>query len=150
MLMNNKETAMQKVKDARPHIVMSSRDAERLEALLDSLPKSAFPGKEDLESELERAEIVEPNKVPPTVITMNSTVKFRVESSSQQFTLTLVYPKDMDSSSDKISILAPVGSALIGLAVGDTIEWPKPGGGMLQVYVEEVIYQPERSGEYHR
>ncbi len=141
---------MHNTEDARPHIVISSRDAERLEALLDSLPKGSFPGKEELESELQRAEIVEPNEIPPTVITMNSTVKFRVESSAQQFTLTLVYPKDMDSSSEKISILAPVGSALIGLAVGDSIEWPKPGGGMLRVCVEDVIYQPERSGEYHR
>lgn len=136
--------------DTRPHIVISSLDAERLEALLDSLPQDSFPGKEELESELARAEIVEPNEVPSTVITMNSTVRFRVESSSQEFTLTLVYPQDMDSSSDKISILAPVGSALIGLSVGDSIEWPKPGGGMLRVFVEDVIYQPERSGEYHR
>lgn len=136
--------------NAKPKIIISSRDAERLEALLDSLPRGSFPGKEDLESELARAEIVEPQDVPSTVITMHSTVKFRVESSSEDFTLTLVYPDDMDSSSSKISILAPVGSALIGLSVGDSIEWPKPGGGVLRVRVEEVVYQPERSGEYHR
>lgn len=136
--------------NTRPKIIISSLDAERLDALLDSLPHGSFPGKDDLESELARAEIVEPKDVPATVITMNSTVKFRVESSSEDFTLTLVYPKDMDSSSSKISILAPVGSALIGLSVGDSIEWPKPGGGVLRVRVEEVVYQPERSGEYHR
>lgn len=136
--------------NTRPKIIISSLDAERLEALLDSLPHGSFPGKDDLESELARAEIVEPKDIPSTVITMNSTVKFRVESSSEDFTLTLVYPKDMDSSSSKISILAPVGNALIGLSVGDSIEWPKPGGGVLRVRVEEVIYQPERSGEYHR
>lgn len=134
----------------KPHIVISSLDAERLEALLDSSPQGSFPGKEELEAELTRAEIVEPDQIPSTVITMNSTVRFRVESSSQEFTLTLVYPRDIDSSSDKISILAPVGSALIGLSVGDSIEWPKPGGGMLRVCVEDVVYQPERSGQYHR
>lgn len=134
----------------RPKVIMSSLDAERLDALLESLPHGSFPGKDELESELVRAETVDPKDVPPTVITMNSTVRFRVESSSEDFTLTLVYPKDMDSSSDKISILAPVGSALIGLSVGDTIEWPKPGGGVLRVLVEEVVYQPERAGEYHR
>lgn len=136
--------------NTRPKIVISSRDAERLDALLNSLPRGAFPGKDDLEAELTRAEIAAPEEIPATVITMNSTVKFRVESSSEDFTLTLVYPKDMDSSSSKISILAPVGSALIGLSVGDSIEWPKPGGGVLRVRVEEVVYQPERSGEYHR
>jgi regulator of nucleoside diphosphate kinase len=134
----------------RPNIVISSLDAERLEALLDSLPKGAFPGKEGLESELARADIVAPKDVPATVITMNSTVRFRVESTPEEFTLTLVYPKDVDSSSSKISILAPVGSALLGLSVGDSIEWPKPGGGVLRVRVEEVVYQPERSGEFHR
>lgn len=136
--------------DTRPHIVISSLDADRLEALMDSLPPSSFPGKEALEAELARAEIVRPDEVPPNVITMNSTVKFRVESSSQDFTLTLVYPKDMDTNSEKISILAPVGSALLGLSVGDCIEWPKPGGGLLRVRVEEIVYQPERSGEFHR
>lgn len=136
--------------NSRPKIIISSLDAERLEKLLDSLPKGSFPGKEELEAELTRADIVDPEDIPSTVITMNSTVKFKVESSPEDFTLTLVYPKDIDASSNKISILAPVGSALIGLSVGDSIEWPKPGGGVIQVRVEDVIYQPERSGEYHR
>lgn len=136
--------------NSKPNITISSLDAERLETLLDSLPHDAFPGKSDLMSELNRADIVAPAEVPPSVITMNSTVRFSVESSSEDFTLTLVYPKDMDGSSDKISILAPVGSALLGLSVGSTIEWPKPGGGVINVRVEEVVYQPERAGEYHR
>nr|SPS05835.1 Regulator of nucleoside diphosphate kinase [Candidatus Nitrotoga fabula] len=134
----------------RPKIIISSVDADRLERLLDSLSSEAFPGKEELEAELARAEIVDPEDVPPTVVTMNSTVTFRVESSSQSFTMQLVYPKDMDSSSNKISILAPVGSALLGLSQGDEIEWPKPGGGVLHVRIETVTYQPERAGEYHR
>lgn len=134
----------------RPKIIISSVDADRLERLLDSLSSEAFPGKEELEAELARAEIVDPEDVPPTVVTMNSTVTFRVESSSQSFTMQLVYPRDMDSSSNKISILAPVGSALLGLSQGDEIEWPKPGGGVLHVRIETVTYQPERAGEYHR
>ena len=134
----------------RPKIVISSLDADRLGKLLDSLSDSAFPGKAELEAELTTAKIVDPEEVPPTVVSMNSTVRFRVESSSDEFSLTLAYPKDMDSSGDKISILAPVGSALLGLSQGDQIEWPKPGGGLLRVRIEEVVYQPERSGEYHR
>lgn len=136
--------------NTRPNIVISSVDAERLEALLANLPREAFPGRAELEGELSRAEIVVPADIPPTVVTMNSTVRFRVASSTEQFTLTLVYPRDMDSSSGKISILAPVGSALLGLSQGDEIEWPKPGGGILRVRIEEVLYQPERGGEFHR
>lgn len=94
--------------------------------------------------------MVDPEEIPPTVVTMNSTVRFRVESSAEEFCLTLVYPKDVDTSGEKISILAPVGSALLGLAQGDEIEWPKPGGGVLRVRIVEVTYQPERSGEYYR
>ncbi|MDN3519857.1 nucleoside diphosphate kinase regulator [Aquisalimonas lutea] len=134
----------------RPNIVISSLDADRLEKLMDSLPDGAFPGKAELETELARADIVEPTEMPSSVVTMNSTVRFRVEASDEEFTLTLVYPKELDSSGSKISILAPVGSALLGLAQGDEIEWPKPGGGVLRVRIEEVVYQPERSGEYHR
>jgi regulator of nucleoside diphosphate kinase len=81
---------------------------------------------------------------------MNSTVRFKVESSDEEFCMTLVYPKDVDASGSKISILAPVGSAMIGLSEGDTMAWPKPGVGVLNVRVEEVTYQPERAGELHR
>ena len=134
----------------RPKLIISALDADRLEDILAGLSSSTFPGKADLESELARAEIVEPEDMPPNVVSMNSTVTFQVASSAEEFTLTLVYPHDMDASSGKISILAPVGSALLGLAEGDEIEWPKPGGGVLRVRIKKVVYQPERSGEYHR
>lgn len=134
----------------KPAIVISSRDAERLDALLESLPTKAFPGKAELESELDRADVVDPRDIPPTVVTMNSTVKFRVQSSQEEFQMTLVYPRDMDESGTKISVLAPVGSALLGLSQGDEIEWPRPGGGVLSVRIEEIVYQPERAGEFHR
>jgi regulator of nucleoside diphosphate kinase len=134
----------------KPKIVISSLDAERLEALLESLPKHAFPGRKELEGELDRAQIVEPTKVPPNVVTMNSTVRFRTEDSAEEFHLTLVYPADVDASGSTISILAPVGSALLGLSQGDEIEWPRPGGGLTRVRIEEVTYQPERAGVFRR
>lgn len=135
---------------SNPQIVISSLDAERLEKLIDSLPPKAFPGKDALEAELARANVVDPKEVPASVVTMNSTVRFQVESSKDEFCLTLVYPKDLDDSGEKISILAPVGSALLGLSEGDEIEWPRPGGGVMRVRITEVTYQPERAGEYHR
>lgn len=135
---------------SRPKIIISSLDAERLESLLENLPKGAFPGKAQLEAELLRADILEPRQMPGNVVTMNSTVRFKVLTSGEDFTYTLVYPKDMDSSSNKISVLAPVGSALLGLSQGDEIEWPAPGGGLLKVRIEEVVFQPERAGELHR
>lgn len=134
----------------KPEIILSSLDADRLYALLESLPKNSLPGIEELEQELNRAEIVEPKKMPQDIVTMNSIVRFFVESTKQEFELTLVYPKDMDSIGKNISILAPVGSAMLGLAIGDEIEWPKPGGGTLKVRITEILYQPERSGDYHR
>lgn len=134
----------------KPRVIISSLDAERLEDLIASLPNTAFPGKADLEAELARADIVDPKDIPATVVTMNSTVTFEADVSREAFCLTLVYPKDIDNSGEKISILAPVGSALLGLSQGDEIEWPKPGGGMLRVRIKEILYQPERAGEYHR
>lgn len=135
--------------NARPEITISSLDADRLYDLIERLPENSYAGKNDLEAELDRANIVEPKEVPPTIVTMNSTVKF-MTSTDEEFTLTLVYPKDLDASGLKISILAPVGSALLGLSQGDEIEWPKPGGGVIKVKITEVAYQPERAGELHR
>ena len=137
-----------RVNDTR--IVLTSLDFDRLEALLDSLPANAFPGKAVLETELRRAEIVAPEKIPPNVVTMNSTVRFTIAESGEDFRLTLVYPKDVEGEADRISVLAPVGSALLGLSVGDELEWPRPGGGRSTVRVIDVLYQPERSGELHR
>jgi len=136
--------------NSKPHVVLTSQDLDRLEALLESLPSNAFPGKKELRNELDRAEIVEPEQIPPSVVTMNSTVRFHIDSSGEDFCLTLVYPKDVDGSGDKISILAPVGGALLGLSTGDEIEWPRPGGGTIKVRIVEVVYQPEREGKFYR
>lgn len=134
----------------RPEITISSLDAQRLFTLIESLPTKKMVGISELEEELARATIVDPTEIPTTIVTMNSTVKFTVESSREEFLMTLVYPKDLDLKGDKISILAPVGSALLGLAQGDQIEWPKPGGGLIKITINEIFYQPERAGEYHR
>ena len=134
----------------RTRIILTSLDFDRLEALLDSMPANAFAGRAELQAELERAEIVAPDQVPPDVVTMNSTVRFTIAETGETFRLTLVYPKDVGGDAGRISVLAPVGSALLGLSVGDEMQWPRPGGGVSTVRVDEVVYQPERSGELHR
>lgn len=135
--------------NTRPEITISKLDLDRLYDLIDTLPADSLAAVSELEAELDRANIVSPKDVPSTIVTMNSTAKFFIESTQKEFELTLVYPKDVDSNGKTISILAPVGSALLGLSIGDEIEWPKPGGGSLKVKITEILYQPERSGEYH-
>ena len=88
--------------------------------------------------------------MPDDVITMNSTARFRDETTGDERELTLVYPRDVDGSADKLSILAPVGSALLGLRVGHRIEWPLPGGRTTALQVLSIRYQPEAAGELHR
>jgi regulator of nucleoside diphosphate kinase len=129
-------------------ITISSHDATRLEKMLDSLDDSHFPAQDSLSYELASAEIVAPEDIPSNLVTMNSTVKFMNKSSGKESSLTLTYPQDSRNGDATVSILAPVGAALLGLAEGEQVEWPKPDGGVLVVEIIEVIYQPEREGEF--
>lgn len=135
--------------DPKPALVLSRLDCERLEALLDQ-PAQAGPAFDALRDELSRAELREPRDMPADAITMNSTARFRDEATGEEREMTLVYPRDADGSPDKVSILAPVGSALLGLRTGQSIEWPVPGGRSTRLVVLAVRYQPEAAGEYHR
>ena len=134
----------------KPQMILSSLDVDRIEALLAVIPASVFPGKAELQAELDRADVVDPQDIPPQVVTMNSTVRFSMVETGKEFCLTLVYPRDMDGSADKLSIFAPVGSALLGLSVGDELAWPGPGGKSMTVQVKDIVYQPESAGELHR
>ncbi|MGE8456880.1 MAG: nucleoside diphosphate kinase regulator, partial [Pseudomonas alloputida] len=86
-------------------------------------------------------------EVPAGVVTMNSRVHCREEASGKDYHLTLVYPKDAGPEG-KVSILAPIGCALLGLSVGEQIDWPAPGGKTLKLKLLEVEYQPEAAGDY--
>ncbi len=132
----------------KPQITVSSLDYERLQALLEK-DGNVFPGREALEAELDRADVLEPKDMPPDVVTMNSTVRFTLKEAGKTNTLQLVYPKDMDGSSEKVSIFAPVGIALLGLRVGDELQMPSPTG-QVTVHVEAITWQPESAGELHR
>jgi regulator of nucleoside diphosphate kinase len=132
-----------------PPITVTTLDLERIEELLDSEASKRLPGIDALKHELERANVIEPHEVPPGLVTMNSTVLCRDELTMSEYELTLVYP-DAVNQSDRVSILAPVGSALLGLSVGQKISWQVPGGRILQLHALEVRYQPEAQGEFHR
>lgn len=133
----------------KPAITLSSLDMDRLEALLEKLPGN-FPGRDALEEELDRADVFDPKEMPNDVVTMNSTVRFTMLETGKSQTLTLVYPKEADGSTDKVSVFASVGTSLLGLRVGDTFDMPSPTGKTVTVKVDEITYQPERAGELHR
>lgn len=131
---------------SKPPIVLSRLDVERLEALLERLPPQEHAA---LRGELERADVREPAAMPADVVTMNSVVSFEDEGSGERLTLTLVYPAAAGKPGS-VSILAPVGSALLGLTCGQQIDWPMPGGQPRRLRVMEVAYQPEAAGDLHR
>ncbi|SDF54819.1 nucleoside diphosphate kinase regulator [Pseudomonas seleniipraecipitans] len=131
-----------------PNITITRLDLQRLEQLLDSLDDFG-PTAEALQAELDRAEVVGHDQVPAGVVTMNSRVHCREESSGKDYHLTLVYPQDAGGEG-KVSVLAPMGTALLGLSVGQHIDWPAPGGKQLKLTLLAVEYQPEAAGEYAR
>lgn len=96
-----------------------------------------------LEEELNRAFIVEDNKLAPEVVTMNSRVKFRDIESGKELSITLTYPEESNLEENHISVLAPVGAALIGLSVGQRIEWPFPNGKQRTLEVLSVAQPVE-------
>ncbi|WP_339479586.1 MULTISPECIES: nucleoside diphosphate kinase regulator [unclassified Pseudomonas] len=132
-----------------PSITLTRLDVQRLERLIDSIDET-LPGVIALQTELDRAEnVVGHEEVPADVVTMNSRVHCREESSGKDYHLTLVYPQDANADEGRISILAPVGSALLGLKVGQHIDWPAPGGKTLKLTLLAVEYQPEAGGDFH-
>jgi regulator of nucleoside diphosphate kinase len=133
---------------SNPAIIITRLDMQRLERLLDSLDHLDATATA-LETELARAQVVGHDEVPAGVVTMNSRVHCREESSGKDYHLTLVFPEDAGAEG-RVSILAPVGCALLGLSVGQQIDWPGPGGKPLRLTLLAVEYQPEAAGEYQR
>jgi regulator of nucleoside diphosphate kinase len=131
----------------RPGIIITDIDERRISRLLDlkAGELDAFT-LERLEGELSTARVVSAAEVPPTVVTMNSVVLFEDVETGQRSELTLVYPSAGPPGPGRVSVLAPIGAALLGLAVGASIDWPVPGGRSRHLRVLEVRYQPEAAG----
>lgn len=103
---------------------------------------------DSLKEELDRAHIFQSKDIPSDVVTMNSRVRLRDMSKEDELVYTLVFPRDADMVKGRISILAPVGTAILGYRVGDIVEWQVPAGKR-NFKIEEVLYQPEAAGDYH-
>ncbi|WNG57680.1 nucleoside diphosphate kinase regulator [Archangium gephyra] len=131
-------------------IIVTETDLERLQRVIEqsSGGRNATLA-EMLDLELARAEVTSSQKIPPDVVTMNSTVVFEDEESGARREVTLCYPWDARSDEGRVSVLAPVGSALIGLSVGQSIDWPMPGGRTRTLRIVAVPYQPEAAGHFH-
>jgi regulator of nucleoside diphosphate kinase len=113
---------------------------DQLEAMLERKEHRDNPALDGLRSELERAEIVPLEQLPEDVVRMNSTVTFKVEESGKTFQRTLCYPHQVATREDGISIVAPIGSALLGLKVGQTIDWRLPDGKHSHVRIIAVSH----------
>lgn len=129
-----------------PDIIVTTLDHERLTRVLAGLPE-AHAVRGLLEGELDRAEVVEPDEVPADLVTMNSRVTVEDVATGDRHTVTLVYPGAADFEAGRLSILAPVGAALLGLRAGQAIDWPMPNGRRKEVRVVRVEWQPEAAGE---
>ncbi|UKE46520.1 MULTISPECIES: nucleoside diphosphate kinase regulator [Xanthomonas translucens group] len=121
-----------------PSLIVSSHDLARLEALLESPALKQHPAALALGEELGRATVVPPEQIPAGIVAMHSRVECEDELHGERHQLTLVYPHEADAAQGRISVLAPVGSALLGLAVGQSIDWQAPGGRALRLRVLAV------------
>jgi len=131
-------------------IWITSFDLKRLNALLADAARLPVKGELDLtllKAELERANVVEPQQIPQTVVTMNTRLRFRDLESNESTEITLVFPLDADIDEGKMSIFSPIGTSLLGYSVGDTIEWPVPSGSR-RIEIEAILYQPEAMGNF--
>lgn len=132
-------------------IFITEFDKKRLEELIAVAEEFGGHDRKDLAAlagELARAKVVSAKEVPPDVVTMNSKVVLRDIDTSEEMTLVLVFPKDADINAGAISILAPVGMAILGYAKGDVIEWPVPSR-IRRISIKEILYQPEAAGDFY-
>lgn len=128
-------------------IYITASDAEKLHELIWKAQSTDYRHStylRMLSGELARAIIIDPHSVPPDVITMNSQVSLVDVDTHEEMLYTLVFPEEADAIQGKISVLAPIGTAMLGYRVGDDFEWDTPDGKR-KLHVEKVVYQPETS-----
>jgi regulator of nucleoside diphosphate kinase len=131
-------------------IVITTADFDRLRGLLDSprYRSTQAPLLLALREELERGQVVPADAVPTGVVTMHSQVRVRDLKAQESETYTLVYPDEADINENKLSVLAPLGMALLGTRIGQVVKFDAPGGPR-RLKIEKILYQPESSGDFH-
>ena len=133
-------------------IYITELDRQRLEKLIEVAGgRNGVENHEylrKLEHELDLAETVSPEEVPGDVITMRSKVRLKDLDTGEEMVYTLVFPSEANFDEGKISVLAPIGTAMLGYRVGSRIEWQVPSG-LRRLKVEEILYQPEAAGDYN-
>lgn len=131
-------------------IYITKFDLERLEDLLAAAGEFSYRDRsdlEELEAELQEGNLVDSKDVPPNVVTMNSQVQIVDVDSKQSMVFTLVFPKEADIDAGKLSVLSPIGTAILGYSEGDVIHWHVPAG-LRRIKIEKILYQPESAGDY--
>lgn len=132
-------------------ICLTKYDLGKLRQLIADLTqrtRGMEAGVDALEEILDLGRVVPPQDIPGDIVTMNSKVVFEDLESREQREAVIAYPQDADPQSGKISVLSPVGIALLGLAAGAETELPLPHGRITRIRIREVSYQPEAHGEY--
>jgi regulator of nucleoside diphosphate kinase len=132
-------------------ILITDNDRRRLGTMLDDSQFVRIERREhlhSLETTLDRASAVLPTEVPEDVVTMNSTVEILDLDDRDPEVYTLVYPERADALSNRISVLSPMGRAILGHRIGDMIAVPTPSGRR-RIRIETILFQPERAGDYH-
>ncbi|HYE18399.1 MAG TPA: nucleoside diphosphate kinase regulator [Tepidisphaeraceae bacterium] len=130
--------------------VLTDADFDRLRHLVGS-PRYRTSGPvplAPLRGELRRGTVVAPARVPGDVVTMRSRVRVREPLRKESATYTVVYPDEADFDAGRLSVLAPLGTALIGAREGEAVEFDAPGGRR-RLEVVKVLYQPEAAGDFH-
>ncbi len=132
-------------------IYITESDKRRLEELLLVAGDKDGGAREDLAAlaaELAKAKIVSAREVPANVVTMNSKVLLQDVDTGAEMNYALVFPGEADIAAGAISVLAPVGTAILGYAKGAVIEWPVPSG-VRRLLIKDILYQPEAAGDFH-
>ncbi len=135
---------------ATKRIYITESDRARLADLLERTRDPELkPYLDALQSELARAKVVPSREIPGDVVTMNSTISLTDMDSGEAEEFTLVFPQDADAEIGRISVIAPLGTAMLGHRVGNVFEWQVPMG-RTRWRVEKVLYQPEAAGDFDR
>jgi regulator of nucleoside diphosphate kinase len=132
-------------------IYITDVDLKRLTGIVKNTKNLTEIGKNDAETlkkELERAIVTDSKKISKDVVTMNSVAKVIDMETGKEMTWRLVYPEYEDIKHGRLSILAPLGMALLGYSKGDVFEWRLPVG-LKKIMIKDVLYQPEASGHFN-